>query len=194
MNLFLNDILKLILSILTVFIIGCSSNKQLLEQSVKHYKADGGAYLLYDTQRDKITDKQTVNFNLQQEYQPDFAKIGINEQISAEQLLQKYVEKVKNNANVRDFLRQNVLSGEAKKVNIQDVEIFGLATTTSKGQEKEVITTFLGHFVANEKIYGLLVVMDNPQPLKETYGFRSAGWNAVNLARELITALTSKKY
>lgn len=184
---------KAILYILTVFLIGCSSNKQLLEQSVKHYKADGGAYLLYDMQKDKITDKQVVNFNLQQEYQPDFAKIGINEQISAEQLLSEYVEKVKNNADVRYFLRQNVLSGEAKKVNIQDVEIFGLTATTPKNQTEEVMTTFLGHYVMGGKTYALLVILDNPQPLKETYGFRSAGWNAVNLSRELITALTSKK-
>ncbi len=184
---------KAILYILTVFLIGCSLNKQLLEQSVKHYKADGVAYLLYDMQRDKITDKQVVNFNLQQEYQPDFTKIGINEQISAEQLLSEYVEKVKNNADVRYFLRQNVLSGEAKKVNMQGTEISGLTATTPKNQTEAVITTFLGHFATDSKTYALLVILDNPQPLKETYGFRSAGWNAVNLSRELITALTSKK-
>ncbi len=185
---------KAILYILTMFLIGCNPNKQLLEQNVKHYRADGGAYLLYDMQKDKITDKQVVNFNLQQEYQPDFAKIGINEQISTEQLLRKYVEKIRNDADVRYFLRQNVLSGEAKKVNMQDVEISGLTATTPKNQTEEVMTTFLGHFVMGDKIYALLVVLDNPQPLKETYGFRSAGWNVVNIARDLITALTSKKY
>ena len=185
---------KAILYILTVFLIGCNPNKQLLEQNVKHYRADGGAYLLYDMQKDKITDKQVVNFNLQHNYQPNFSLIGLKGKMTPEQLLREYDEKIRNDADVRYFLRQNVLSGEAKKINMQDVEISGLTATTPKNQTEEVITTFLGHFVMGDKIYALLVVLDNPQPLKETYGFRSAGWNAVILARELITALTSGKY
>ena len=185
---------KAILYILTMFLIGCNPNKQLLEQNVKHYRADGGAYLLYDMQKDKITDKQVVNFNLQHKYQPNFSLIGLKGKMTPEQLLREYVGIVKNNSDLLTVLRQNVISGEAKKVNIQDVEISGLTATTPKNQTEAVITTFLGHFATDSKTYALLVILDNPQPLKETYGFRSAGWNVVNIARDLITALTSKKY
>ena len=184
---------RILLYVLTIFMTGCSPDKQLLRQNVEHFRADGGVYLLYDIQRDKITDKQVVSFDLRQMYQPDFSKIGINKRITAEQLLREYVGKIKNNADVRYFLRQNVLSGEAKKVNIQDVDVSGLTATTSKNQTEEVMTTFLGHYVMGGKTYALLVILDNPKPLKETYGFRSAGWNVVISARELITALTSGK-
>ena len=184
---------KAILYILTVFLIGCSLNKQLLEQSVKHYKADGGAYLLYDMQRDKITDKQVVNFNLQQEYQPNFSLIGLKGKMTPEQLLREYVGIVKNNYDLLTVLRQNVISGEAKKAQVNGVEVFGMTTTTNKNRTKEVITTFLGHFIKGENTYAILILLDNPKPIKETYGFSSAGWNVVNIARDLITVLTSEK-
>jgi hypothetical protein len=184
---------RAILYILTVFLIGCSSNKHLLERSVKHYRADGGAYLLYDMQRDEMADKQSVNFNLQQKYQPDFSLIGLKGKITPEQLLREYVGIVKNNSDLLTVLRQNVISGEAKKAQVNGVEIFGMTTTTNKNQTKEVITTFLGHFIKGENTYAILILLDNPKPIKETYGFSSAGWNVVNIARDLITALTSPK-
>lgn len=176
-----------------MFLIGCNPNKQLLEQNVKHYRADGGVYLLYDMQRDKITDKQVVNFNLQQEYQPDFSLIGLKGKMTPEQLLREYVGIVKNNSDLLTVLRQNVISGEAKKAQVNGVEVFGMTTTTNKNQTKEVITTFLGHFIKGENTYAILILLDNPKPIKETYGFSSAGWNVVNIARDLITALTSQK-
>ncbi len=184
---------KAILYILTMFLIGCNPNKQLLEQNVKHYRADGGAYLLYDMQRDEMTDKQSVNFNLQQKYQPNFSLIGLKGKMTPEQLLREYVGIVKNNSDLLTVLRQNVLSGEAKKAQVNGVEVFGMTTTTNKNQTKEVITTFLGHFIKGENTYAILILLDNPKPIKETYGFSSAGWNVVNSARDLITALTSQK-
>ena len=184
---------KAILYILTVFLIGCNPNKQLLEQNVKHYRADGGAYLLYDIQRDEMTYKQSVNFNLQQKYQPNFFLIGLKGKMTPEQLLREYVGIVKNNSDLLTVLRQNVISGEAKKAQVSGVEVFGMTTTTNKNQTKEVITTFLGHFIKGENTYAILILLDNPKPIKETYGFSSAGWNVVNNARDLITALTSEK-
>ena len=174
-------------------LIGCNPNKQLLEQNVKHYRADGGAHLLYDMQRDEMTDKQSVNFNLQQKYQPNFSLIGLKGKMTPEQLLREYVGIVKNNSDLLTVLRQNVISGEAKKAQINGVEVFGMTTTTNKNQTKEVITTFLGHFIKGENTYAILILLDNPKPIKETYGFSSAGWNVVNIARDLITALTSQK-
>ena len=34
--------------------------------------------------------------------------------------------------------------------------------------------------------YAILVMLDEPQPLPETYGFATAGWNAVPTAGKII--------
>lgn len=44
----------------------------------------------------------------------------------------------------------------------------------------------------NNNYYAIIVVLDDPQPLRETYGFRSAGWNVIDLARGLIITLTTE--
>ena len=181
------------LYILILLLAGCCTNEKLLQKSIEDYHADGGAYVFYDMQNNNLLEKQAISFDLQQIYQPDFSKIGLTSNITAERLLKQYIQLVKNDKNLQVFLRQNVLSGEAKKVNINNLEIFGITATTLKGQDKEVITTFLGHFTKDNRSYALIVLLDNPQPLKKTYGFRTAGWNVTNLARELITALTSGK-
>lgn len=56
---------------------------------------------------------------------------------------------------------------------------------TSK-DNKEVYTTFLGDFTSGEQQYALILVLDAPQGIKSTYGFNSAGWNAVKVARKVI--------
>ena len=184
---------KVVLFILVMFLTGCITNECLLRQSVEHYHADGGAYLVYDIKRNEMTDKQSVNFNLQHKYQPNFSLIGLKGKMTPEQLLREYVGIIKNNSDLLTVFRQNVISGEAKKAQVNGVEVFGMTTTTNKNQTKEVITTFLGHFIKGKNTYAILILLDNPKPIKETYGFSSAGWNVVNIARDLITELTSQK-
>ena len=45
---------------------------------------------------------------------------------------------------------------------------------------------FLGHLKYEGKNYAFIFVMDEPKALKRTYGWQSAGWNAVPLAAEII--------
>lgn len=172
---------------------GCSAKQQLLRQNIEEYHANGGAYLLYDMREHKLVEKQAINFDLRQKYKPDFSKIGLDGEMTPENILKQYVQVVENDEYLQAFLRKNVLTGEARKVNADNLEIFGITATTSKGQDKEVTTTFLGHFIKGDKPYALIVILDNPQPLKKTYGFRTAGWNVVNIARDLINILTSPK-
>ena len=53
-------------------------------------------------------------------------------------------------------------------------------------EDKKVRTTFIGNFEHNSKQYAILVILDEPQPLEETYNFVTSGWNAVPTAREII--------
>lgn len=177
----------------TLLLAGCSAKQQLLRQSIEDYHADGGAYLLYDMQERKLIEKQVINFDLEQKYKPDFSKIGLNGEMTPENFLKQYVQLVEDDENLQVFLRENVLSGEARKVNVDNLKIYGVTATTPKNKNKEVITIFLGHFMTDNKPYALIVLLDNPQPLKATYGFRTAGWNVANLARNLIITLTIDK-
>ena len=66
--------------------------------------------------------------------------------------------------------------------NILDIDFMTLAGN----EDKKVITTFIGNFEHNIKQYAILVILDEPQPLEETYNFITSGWNAVPTAREII--------
>ncbi|MBR5130621.1 MAG: penicillin-binding protein 2 [Alphaproteobacteria bacterium] len=47
-------------------------------------------------------------------------------------------------------------------------------------------TTFVGVFPMNEPKYAVLVVLEDPQRIKETWNFNTAGWNAKPIALEII--------
>lgn len=88
---------------------------------------------------------------------------------------------------IRKALRENVVSGPAKKTNVADAEVTGLGSTTQKQEnENDVITMFVGTFKSKGKEYGIMTIMDSPHGIKETWNYNSAGWNAVPLARDLI--------
>ena len=180
--------------IVILFTCSCSisRNDSLLQDTIAHYRASGGAYIVMDMQTNKIITEKVIDFDLNKPYQPDFSVLGINESLQPKQILQQYIMNVSDNPRLHKLLRENVLFGEAKNVNIPNINIYGLTATTNKGTTKEVITTFLGHFIAPGHTYGIIVILDNPQPLRETYSFRSAGWNVINLARELIITLTTE--
>ena len=45
--------------------------------------------------------------------------------------------------------------------------------------KKRVLTAFTAILPADHPQYQLLIMLDEPQALKETYGFITSGWNAV---------------
>lgn len=129
-----------------------------------------------------------------------FAELGL--QINpkntyiAEKLLLAYLNVFNNEENLltanqlnmlKKAVKNNVVNGPAKNANVAGAEVSGLTSTTTKEENhNEVITQFTGTFSANDHIYGIITVLDNPKGIKETYGFKSAGWNAVPLARDII--------
>ena len=84
-------------------------------------------------------------------------------------------------------LRDNVLTGTARRINIDGINIYGLTATDYKlDNPDEVITTFLGHFNYQGQEYALITLLDSPKGMKSTFGFNSSGWNATELARKII--------
>lgn len=97
-----------------------------------------------------------------------------------------------NSKQMKEFLRSVVIKGSAKRANIDNIEVMGKTGTSNKLNEEglyernKIITTFIGNFEHNNRQYAILVILDEPQPLEETYNFVTSGWNAVPTAKEII--------
>jgi cell division protein FtsI (penicillin-binding protein 3) len=51
------------------------------------------------------------------------------------------------------------------------------------------VAIFVGNFEHNGTEYAILVMLDDPKASKETYGFNTAGWNAVPVAGEIVAKI-----
>lgn len=96
--------------------------------------------------------------------------------------------------NMRKLLRDVVIYGSGKSANVPGYQVLGKTGTANKlvnGHyiDKKVMTTFLAAFPASEPRYALLVVMDEPKAIKETWGFVTSGWNAVPTGGKIIAQI-----
>ena len=137
-----------------------------------------------------ISSLKNFDYNTDYSYAPKNIMKLLKEDKSAtpQQFIQDYTAFIKT-ATKEDLekLRGNVLTGTARKVNIESINIYGLTTTDYKlDNPDEVITTFLGHFSYQGQEYVLITLLDTPKGIKSTFGFNSSGWNATELAREVI--------
>jgi cell division protein FtsI (penicillin-binding protein 3) len=106
----------------------------------------------------------------------------------------KRVIKPETSEKMRFLLRLNAEIGTARKANVDGYYIGGKTGTAEKvinGRyaKKRVLTAFTAIIPADKPRYQLLVMLDEPQPLKETYGFITSGWNAVPTAGHVITRI-----
>ena len=82
------------------------------------------------------------------------------------------------------LMRLNAEIGTARKADVNGYYIGGKTGTAEKvvnGRyaKKQVLTAFTAILPADHPRYQLLIMLDEPQALKETYGFITSGWNAV---------------
>jgi cell division protein FtsI (penicillin-binding protein 3) len=95
---------------------------------------------------------------------------------------------------MRFLLRLNAEIGTARKANVDGYYVGGKTGTAEKvvnGRyaKKRVLTAFTAIIPADKPRYQLLIMLDEPQALKETYGFITSGWNAVPTAGNVITRI-----
>lgn len=96
---------------------------------------------------------------------------------------------------MRKLMRAVVTEGSGRRANVPGYEVGGKTGTANKLDErgkylnKKVRTTFIAAFPISNPQYALLVMMDEPKPIKETFGFSTSGWNSVPTASEIITAI-----
>lgn len=84
---------------------------------------------------------------------------------------------------MRALLRLVVTKGTGKKADAVGYRVGGKTGTAEKivgrGYSKTVnITSFAGVFPMDEPRYAMVVMLDEPKATADTYGWRTAGWNA----------------
>ena len=98
--------------------------------------------------------------------------------------LSKTIVKPATSEMLRYLFRLNVEEGTASKADVIGYRVGGKTGTAEKvvagrySQDKR-LTSFIGAFPMDKPKYLLLVMLDEPEPTPETYGFATSGWNAV---------------
>lgn len=97
----------------------------------------------------------------------------------------------KTSESMRYLMRLNVTEGTATKANAPGYRVGGKTGSAEKVVDGRYsrdhrLTTFVGAFPMDDPRYVLLVMLDEPQPTKNTYGFATAGWNAVPTAGKIV--------
>jgi len=108
--------------------------------------------------------------------------------------LAKRVIKPETSDKMRYLMRLNAEIGTARKANVPGYYIGGKTGTAEKvinGRyaKKRVLTAFTGIIPADNPKYQLLIMLDEPQAIKETQGFITSGWNAVPTAGNVVTRI-----
>ncbi|MGZ5863278.1 MAG: peptidoglycan D,D-transpeptidase FtsI family protein [Methyloceanibacter sp.] len=106
----------------------------------------------------------------------------------------KRVIKPETSDKMRFLMRLNAEIGTAKRANVPGYYIGGKTGTAEKvvnGRyaKKRVLTAFTAILPVDKPKYQLLIMLDEPQPLKETYGQIASGWNAVPTAGNVIARI-----
>ncbi len=100
----------------------------------------------------------------------------------------------KTSSEMRGLLRAVVTRGTGRRANVDGYQVMGKTGTADKLENgrynhKKSISTFVSGFPESNPKYALLVVVDDPKGSKETFGHTEAGWNAVPITRNIITAV-----
>ncbi|MFA7429639.1 MAG: penicillin-binding protein 2 [Rhodospirillaceae bacterium] len=95
---------------------------------------------------------------------------------------------------MRRLMRLVVQDGTAKKADVAGYRVGGKTGTAEKASgggydRKKLRTSFISAFPMDDPKYVVLVVLDEPKGLKETFNFATAGWNAAPAAGRVIEAI-----
>ncbi len=109
---------------------------------------------------------------------------------SAEVLSHRII-KPETSEKMRYLFRLNVLQGTAGKADVIGYRVGGKTGTAEKVingrySKDKSLASFIGAFPMDHPKYAIFVMLDEPEALPETYGFTTAGWNAVPTAAHVI--------
>jgi cell division protein FtsI (penicillin-binding protein 3) len=108
--------------------------------------------------------------------------------------LAQQVIKPSTSADMRYLFRLNVTDGTAGKAGVPGYRVGGKTGTAEKVvngrySKEHRLTSFVGAFPMDDPQYVMLIMLDEPKPLPETYGYATSGWNAVPTAGKVIARI-----
>ncbi len=108
--------------------------------------------------------------------------------------LAKRVIKPETSEKMRYLMRLNVEKGTASKADVKGYYVGGKTGTSEKVvmgrySKTKVLTSFTAVLPADKPRYALLIMLDEPQPLPETHGYATSGWNAVPVGGAVIARI-----
>ena len=97
-------------------------------------------------------------------------------------------------ARLRGIMLRIAEETSAKQARIAGIQIGGKTATAEKRVNGKIdkmknLTAFVGIFPVNAPQYTILVVLDEPKGVKETFGLRTAAWNAVPTAGKILDSI-----
>ena len=106
------------------------------------------------------------------------------------------VLKESTSADMNKLLRLVVSKGTGKKAEVKGYFIGAKTGTAQKREGKHYVknkrdSSFFAVVPASKPKYAILIMLDNPQPTKETFGFATAGWTAAPLAKNIISRMVT---
>jgi cell division protein FtsI (penicillin-binding protein 3) len=96
---------------------------------------------------------------------------------------------------MRELMRMVVTHGSGKQAEVEGYVVGGKTGSAEKlaraggYSEDQVRTSFVGAFPMHAPRYVVLVLLDEPQGIKETYNFATAGWNAAPTVGRIIAEI-----
>ncbi len=105
--------------------------------------------------------------------------------------LAKRVIKPETSDKMRYLMRLNAEVGSAKKADVPGYYVGGKTGTSEKVvggrySKTKVLTSFTAILPADQPRYLVLIMLDEPQPLPETHGYATSGWNAAPVAANVV--------
>ena len=101
----------------------------------------------------------------------------------------------KTSNTIRTFMRINAKEGPGKRADQGKFKVFAKTGTAYQakhgnyGAVKSRTNSCVGGFPYDNPRYVFLIMLDDPQPTKSTYGFAAAGWNAAPTAGKMVARM-----
>ncbi len=98
----------------------------------------------------------------------------------------------RTSAHMRQLMRLVVEKGTGKNANVVGYRVGGKTGTAEKSgiggyDHKRLISSFVGAFPIDDPRYVVFVMVDEPKPAADSYGYATAGWVAAPAVGKVIT-------
>ncbi len=113
---------------------------------------------------------------------------------SDEESITRRIISSETSAQVRALMRLGVQQGTSRNANVDGYRVGGKTGTAEKSvvggyQEDSLVSSFVGAFPMDDPKYVVLISVDEPHGIAETYNYATAGWVAAPTASKVISRI-----